>query len=62
MSRYYGYVIITFIDGSEERVGGNRHAVQDGVLIIRTDTSYSGSKDVSYWPLDNVKSYRWEGE
>ncbi len=62
MSRFYGYMIITFIDGSEERVGGNRHAVQDGVLVIRTEGSYGPSSDVSYWPLANVKSYRWEGE
>lgn len=62
MSRYFGYMIILFTDGTTERVGGNKHAVQDGVLIVRTDSSYGSARDVRYFPLANVKSYHWEGE
>lgn len=35
MSRYYGYVLIDFTDGTSERVGGNRtrYLSDDGVLV-----------------------------
>lgn len=58
MSRYFGYVVIDFMDDSTERVGGNRHEVREGVLQVWTE-SY-GARDHHYFPLANIKSWRWE--
>lgn len=63
MSRYYGQVIITFTDGSVEKVGGNRARTHDGILVVCTEGSYGGdARDVHHFPLVNIRSWRWEGE
>lgn len=62
MSRYYGYVLIEFTDGATERVGGNRHRVHEGQLVVLTEGSYGAITNARYFPLANVKTYRWEGE
>ena len=63
MSRYYGYVLIEFIDGSTKRVSGNEHRIHDGQLIVFTTSAYGGpDRDKRYFPLTNIKTWRWEGE
>lgn len=64
MSRYYGYVLIDFTDGTSERVGGNRtrYLSDDGVLVVYTALDYGPDTDVRHFPLANIKSWRWEGE
>lgn len=62
MSRYYGHLVVTFTDGTTERVGGNRHEVREGVLSVWTDASYGGMRDRRWFPLSGVRSYRWEDE
>lgn len=64
MSRYYGYMVITFTNGTTERVGGNRHHLAgDGtVLVVCTAPSYGGAlQDVHNYPIANIKEYHWEG-
>ena len=60
MSRYYDYMLIKFMDGSTERVGGNEISLHDGVLSVRTTRTYGPSSDVRHFPLANIKSYHWE--
>lgn len=62
MSRYFGYMVIEFTDGTTERFGGNRDSIHEGVLRVWTDGSYGGTRDHKSWPLINVKSYQWEDE
>ena len=62
MSRYYGHVLITFTDGTTERVGANKDRIQDNVLVIFTDTTYGATKDVRRYPLVNVHEWHWEDE
>ncbi len=62
MSRYYGYVLIDFMDGTTERVGGNRERLGDGMLVVYTARDYGPDTDVRHFPLANIKSWRWEGE
>ena len=59
MSRYYGYVVIEFIDGTTGRIGGNRHRVHEGQLIVTTE-NYYGNSNTRYFPLVNIRSYHWE--
>lgn len=61
MSRYYGHVLITFTDGTTERVGGNRDRIQDDLLVIfTTDTTYGSTKDTHKYPLINIREWYWE--
>lgn len=62
MSRYFSYLLITFLDGSTERVGGNHHRVADGVLTVWTESSYGDRTDRRSFPLLNIREYRWEDE
>lgn len=62
MSRYFGHVLIEFMDGTTARVGGNRSVVRDDQLIVKTESSYGDAKDIWFFPLANIKNYRWEGE
>lgn len=61
MSRYYGYVLIEFVDGSTARVGGTRLTHDGSILTICTDT-YRLTHDISQYPIANIKSWRWEDE
>lgn len=60
MSRYFGHVLIDFMDGRTDRVGGNRTDVHEGQLIVKTVNTYGGVSDVHWFPLVNIRSYRWE--
>jgi hypothetical protein len=60
MSRYYGYMVVRFMDGTEQRVGGNRDNIHEGVLVVSTDRDYGSRTDHHYFPLCNVKEYHWE--
>ena len=59
---YYDHAVITFIDGTTERGGGNRERVVDGVLHIWTEDSMGGVTDKRSYPLVSVRSWRWEGK
>ena len=62
MSRYYGHVIIEFMDGSTARVGGNR-ASSDGLLLkVSTEGNYADVRDITQYPLVNIRSWKWESE
>jgi hypothetical protein len=58
--RFYGYMLIEFTDGSNDRVGGNRDRIADGVLQVYTDDGYGQWKDIRNYPLANIKEYHWE--
>jgi hypothetical protein len=60
--RYYDTATITFLDGTTEKVGGNREEVRDGVLTIWTTNSYGDNRDRVQFPLSAIKSWRWEKE
>jgi len=61
VKRYYGHLVIELVDGSTERVGGNRHSVADGVLTVWTESD--GFVDSRrYFSLSSVISFRWEDE
>jgi hypothetical protein len=60
MSRYYGYMIVTFTDGTTQRVGGNRDHINEGVLVVSTDRGYADRTDHHYFPLCNIREYHWE--
>lgn len=60
MSRHFGHVLIDFMDGRTDRVGGNRIDVHNGQLIVKTVNSYGDASDVHWFPLVNIRSYRWE--
>jgi len=60
MSDYYNYYLLTFVDGSMERVGGNDTSLRDGVLTIRTLRNYSGAVDVHHYPLGNLREWHKE--
>ncbi|WP_269939030.1 hypothetical protein [Arthrobacter sp. HY1533] len=63
MSRYYGYVLITFTDGTTTRVGGNDAVTRNDQLVVKTNSDYGGAaRDVQFFPLSNIKTWRWEGE
>lgn len=63
MSRYYGYVLITFNDGTTERVGGNEDGIYNDQLVISTRSPYGGgSKDVRHYPLSNIREWHWEND
>jgi hypothetical protein len=62
MSSYYKFLVIEFMDGSTERVGGTETTLHDGVLTIRTYSNYGPYSDVRSFPVVNIKSYRWEGQ
>lgn len=59
----YGYMVIAFLDGTTERVFGNRHHLAgDGtVLVVCTASGYGGElRDVHNYPIANIKEYHWE--
>ena len=60
MSDYYGYYVLTFVDGSTERVGGNDASLRDGVLTIRTLNDYSGPGGARHYPLGNLREWHKE--
>ncbi|MET3349630.1 UNVERIFIED_ORG: hypothetical protein ABID57_001302 [Arthrobacter sp. UYEF1] len=63
MSRHYGHIVITFNDGTTERVGGNRHHLTgDGtVLVVCTAPAYGGElRDVRNFPIASIREYHWE--
>jgi len=62
MPRRYGYLLITFNDGTTERVGGTSNSLKgDGaVLSVYTETGYSELRDVRNYPIANIKEYHWE--
>lgn len=62
MSRYFGHVIVTFTDGTTQKVGGNRDRVANGVLTIWTDTTYGDIRDKVNFPLTSIRSWRWEDD
>jgi hypothetical protein len=58
----YGYMVITFLDGTTERIGGNGDNLKgDGtVLSVYTETGYSELRDVRNFPIANIREYHWE--
>jgi len=60
MSDYYNYYLLTFVDGTSERVGGNDTSLRDGVLTIRTLGNYSPATDVRHYPLANLREWHKE--
>jgi hypothetical protein len=62
MSRYYGYVVFDFMDGTTDRVGGNDFEIlKDGtVLQVFTRRQYGDVTDRRWFPLANIKSWRWD--
>lgn len=59
--RYYGKVIVNFVDGTVEHIGGNRANTYDGMLVVSTTSSYGGpDRDVIHIPLVNVKYWKWD--
>ena len=62
MSRYFGHVLIEFMDGTSVRIGGNRAVTHEGQLVIKTEDSYGGTRDTRWFPLVNIRSWRWENE
>ena len=48
------------MDGRTERVGGNKHVVHEAHLIVKTENAYGSVSGVKYFPLANIRSYRWE--
>jgi hypothetical protein len=65
MARYYGYVVITFLDGTTERVGGNRYSLNSEGTVLSIYTSSVGDpalRDMHNYPLAGIREYHWEGE
>lgn len=64
MSRFYGYMVITFMDGTTQRVGGNRDSLKgDGmVLSVYTDDGYGSLRDMHNFPIANIREYHWEAK
>ena len=57
---YIDHCNVVFIDGSTQRITGNREEVRDGVLTILTRSTYGDARDVVRLPLSNIKSWSWE--
>ena len=64
MSRPYRYMIITFMDGTIQRLGGNGDSLKgDGtVLTVYYDDGYGGLRDVHNFPVANIREYHWEAK
>jgi hypothetical protein len=62
MARRFGYMVITFMDGTSQRIGGNGDNLKgDGaVLSVWTDDGYGGLRDVRNFPVANIREYHWE--
>ena len=61
MSRYFGHVLIEFMDGTSVRIGGSRAVTHEGQLVIKTEDSY-GTRDTRWFPLVNIRTGRGENE
>ena len=62
MSRYFGHVLIEFMDGTAARIGGNRAVIHEGQLVIKLEDNYGGTRNTRWFPLVNIRSWRWENE
>ena len=62
MARRYGHMVITFMDGTSQRIGGNGDNLKgDGaVLSVWYDDGYGQLRDVHNFPIANIREYHWE--
>lgn len=62
MSRRYGQMLITFLDGTSQSIGGNRDGLKgDGtVLSVCYDDGSGYLQDVRNFPIANIREYHWE--
>lgn len=56
--RDYAYYVITFTDGTTERIHANRTEIREGVLSIWSENY--GARDWHHFPLANIKSWTKE--
>jgi hypothetical protein len=61
MSRYYGTVIIEFLDGEVREVGGNRTKIDGcGELTVYEENDYGLISRMTRYPMNSIKSWKWK--